>query len=45
MSDDGLQDDSIDAATFLGLTPNGASYLLEMLVMGLGLYRDARGGG
>jgi hypothetical protein len=28
---------SIDAATFQGLTPNGAPCLLEMLVMGFGL--------
>ena len=37
MSDDGPQDDSIVATSFQDLTPNGASCLLEMLVMGLGL--------
>ena len=37
MSDDGPQDDSIVAIAFQGLTPNGASCLLEMLVMGFGL--------
>ncbi len=37
MSDDGPQDDSIAATTFQGLTPNGASCLLKMLVMGFGL--------
>jgi hypothetical protein len=37
MSDDGPQDDYIAAKTFQGLTPNGASCLLEMLVMGFGL--------
>jgi hypothetical protein len=37
MSDDGPQDDSIDATTFQGLTPNRASCLLEMSVMGFGL--------
>ena len=37
MSDDGPQDDSIVATAFQGLTPNGASCLLEMLVMGFGL--------
>jgi hypothetical protein len=37
MSDDGPQDDSIAATAFQGLTPNGASCLLEMLVMGFGL--------
>ncbi len=37
MSDDGPQDDSIVATTFQGLTPNGASCLLEILVMGFGL--------
>ncbi len=37
MSDDSPQDDSIDAIAFQGLTPNGASCLLEMLVMGFGL--------
>jgi len=30
MSDDGPQDDSIAATAFQGLTPNGASCLLEM---------------
>ena len=37
MSDDGPQDDSIAATAFQGLTPSGASCLLEMLVMGFGL--------
>jgi len=37
MSDDGPQDDSIVATAFQGLTPNGASCLLEMLVMGFSL--------
>jgi hypothetical protein len=37
MSDDGPTDDSIDATTFQGLTPNGAPCLLEILVMGFGL--------
>ncbi len=37
MSDDGPQDDSKVATSFQGLTPNGASCLLEMLVMGFGL--------
>ena len=37
MSDDGPQDDFIAATTFQGLTPNGASCLLEMLVMGFGI--------
>jgi hypothetical protein len=37
ISDDGPTDDSIVATTFQGLTPNGASCLLEMLVMGFGL--------
>jgi hypothetical protein len=37
MSDDGPQDDSIAATAFQGLKPNGASCLLEMLVMGFGL--------
>jgi hypothetical protein len=37
LSDDGPQDDSIAATTFQGITPNGASCLLEMLVMGFGL--------
>jgi hypothetical protein len=37
MSDDGRTDDSIDATTFQGFTPNGAPCLLEMLVMGFGL--------
>jgi hypothetical protein len=37
MSDDGPQDDSIAVTAFQGLTPNGASCLLEMLVMGFGL--------
>ena len=37
MSDDGPQDDSIAVTTFQGLTSNGASCLLEMLVMGFGL--------
>ena len=36
MSDDGPQDDSIAATAFQGLTPNDASCLLEMLVMGFG---------
>jgi hypothetical protein len=36
MSDDGPQDNSIAATAFQGLTPNGASCLLEMLVMGFG---------
>ena len=34
MSDDGPQDESIVATAFQGLTPNGESCLLEMLVMG-----------
>jgi len=34
MSDDGPHDYSIAATVFKGLTPNGASCLLEMLVMG-----------
>ena len=37
MSDDGPQDNSIVATAFQGLTPNGVSCLLEMLVMGFGL--------
>jgi hypothetical protein len=37
MLGDDPQDDSIAATSFQGLTPNGASYLLEMLVMGFGL--------
>ena len=38
MSDDGPQDDSIAATAFQGIIPNGASCLLEMLViMGFGL--------
>ena len=37
MSDDGPQDDSIDASAFQVLTPNGSSCLLEMLVIGFGL--------
>jgi hypothetical protein len=37
MSDDGPQDDYIATTAFQGLTPNGASCLLEMLVMGFGL--------
>ena len=37
MSDDGPQDDSINATAFQGITPNGASCLLEMLFMGFGL--------
>jgi hypothetical protein len=37
MSDDGPQDDSIAETVFQGLTPNGTSCLLEMLVMGFGL--------
>ncbi len=37
MSDDGPSDDSIDATTFQGLTPNGSPFLLEMRVMGFGL--------
>jgi hypothetical protein len=36
MSDDGQQDDSIVATAFQGLTPNGTSCLLEMLVIGFG---------
>jgi hypothetical protein len=36
MSDDVSQDDSIVATAFKGLTPNGSSCLLELLVMGLG---------
>jgi hypothetical protein len=35
MSDDGPQNDFIVATTFQGPSPNGASCLLEMLVMGL----------
>ncbi len=38
MSDDGPQDDSIAATAFQGLTPNGESFLLEMLVMGFDLF-------
>ena len=37
MSDDEPQDDSIAETIFQGLTPIGASCLLEMLVMGFGL--------
>ena len=37
MSGDGPQEDSIVATAFQGLTPNGASCLLEILVMWLGL--------
>ena len=37
MSDDGLQDDPTAAIAFKGLTPNGASCLLEILVMRFGL--------
>jgi hypothetical protein len=37
MSDDGPPDDLIAAKAFQGLTPNVASCLLEMLVMGFGL--------
>jgi hypothetical protein len=37
MSDDGPQDDFIAATSFQGLTPNGTSCLLEILVLGLGL--------
>ncbi len=37
MLDDGPSDDSIVATAFQSLTPNGASCLLEMLVMGSGL--------
>ena len=37
MSEDGPHNDSIDATSFQGLTPNGASCMLEMLVMGFGL--------
>ena len=37
MFDDGPTDNSIDATTFQGLTPNGAPCLLEMLVMGFDL--------
>ena len=36
MSDDGPQDNSIVATTFQGLTPNGASCLLEIQVIGFG---------
>jgi len=36
MSDDGPQDYSIAATAFQGLTPNGTSCLMEMLVMGFG---------
>ena len=36
-SDDDPQDDSMDATAFQGLTPNGTSCLLAMLVMGFGL--------
>jgi hypothetical protein len=35
MSDDGPQDDSIVATVFQGLTPNGASCLLEIWLWGL----------
>jgi len=41
MMDDGPQDDSIDATSFQGLTPNGASCLLQMLVMGFGLCKSS----
>jgi hypothetical protein len=37
MSDDGPQDYSIAATAFQGLTPNGASCLLKMFIMGFGL--------
>jgi len=37
MLDDGPQNDSIVATAFQGLTPNGTSCLLEMLVMGFSL--------
>jgi len=37
ISDDGPPDDLIAAKAFQGLTPNVASCLLEMLVMGFGL--------
>jgi hypothetical protein len=37
ISDDGPQDDSIVASAFQGLTPNVASCLMKMLVMGFGL--------
>jgi hypothetical protein len=37
MFDNGPTDDSIDATTLQGLTPNDAPCLLEMLVMGFGL--------
>ncbi len=37
MLDDGPQDDSIAATFFQCLTPNGASCLLDILVMGFGL--------
>ena len=40
MSDDGPQDDYIDGIAFQGLTPNGASCLLEMLAMRFGLCND-----
>ena len=36
MSDDGPQDEPIAASTFQGLTPNGVSCLLQILVMGFG---------
>jgi hypothetical protein len=38
ISDDGPQDDSIAATAFHGLTSNGASCLLEMLVMGSSIF-------
>jgi hypothetical protein len=37
MSEDGMTVDLIVATTFQGLTPNGASCLLKMLVMGFRL--------
>jgi hypothetical protein len=37
MSRDGVQDDFIDTTAFQGLTPNGPSCLLSMLVMGFDL--------
>jgi hypothetical protein len=37
MSDNGPQDDSIAATASQDFTPNGASCLLEILIMGFGL--------
>jgi len=34
MSDDGPKDGSIDATAFQGITPNGASSLLEFFLWG-----------